>query len=199
MTSPYPSSLSPGLAPVASPRGPPTPGSTIAPTDRPALSTRTGGSHLHPGSSRWATSTSRAGSVYNFGSVAATSVHLHQANPEEFEKALEDFVERQVPDLEELLMEVVYGIDHAFDSGHSPVVTERKFQQRESPRLFSNNTLILESVQATLQNLLTATRHTGVAGIPISSPKSEEGTAPASQLAKLTQLAAQTMDVDVFQ
>jgi hypothetical protein len=37
-------------------------------------------------------------------------VHLHQANAEEFEKALEEFAERQLPDLEELLMEVVDGM-----------------------------------------------------------------------------------------
>jgi hypothetical protein len=51
--------------------------------------------------------------------------------------------------------------------------------------------LALSLVQATLQHLLSATRHTGVAGIPISSPKSENGTAPMSQLATLTQLATQ--------
>ncbi|KAI5453973.1 hypothetical protein NCC49_004968 [Naganishia albida] len=174
MTSPYPPILSPGQAAEASPRGPTSPTSTIAPTSRPALSTRTGGSHLHPGTSRRATST-RAGSVYNPGSVAATSVHAHQANPEEFEKALEEFVERQLPDLEKLLMEVVDGIDHAFETSHSPAVTERKYQQ----------------LQATLQHLLSTTRHTGVAGIPISSPKAAEDAAPTSQLAMLTQLAAQ--------
>jgi hypothetical protein len=42
--------------------------------------------------------------------VAATSVHLHQANPEDFEKALDEFVERQLPELERLLGEVVGGM-----------------------------------------------------------------------------------------
>lgn len=111
MASPLPSALAPGLAPSPTNR-PSTPGSTAAaPAYRPALSTRTGGSHLHPATStKWATSTSRAGSVYNVGSVAATSVHLHQANPEEFERALEEFAERQLPDLERLLVEVLEGM-----------------------------------------------------------------------------------------
>lgn len=76
----------------------------------------------------------------------------HQTNPEEFEKALEEFVQSQLPDLEKLLMEVVDGMyvrheshkgladglsfrgdsDHAFDPSHSPAVTERESLHRIS-------------------------------------------------------------------
>lgn len=104
MTSPYPTTNSPaGLSPGLGPTTPGTPVSTHG--VRATTSTR---SHLNPLSTRLAP-TSRAGSVLG-GSVAATSVHLHQANPEDFEKALDEFVERQLPELEKLLVEVVGGM-----------------------------------------------------------------------------------------
>jgi hypothetical protein len=105
MTSPYPTTnspagLSPGLAPT-------TPGTPVSAHGlRATTSTR---SHLNPALSTRLAPTSRAGSVLG-GSIAATSVHLHQANPEDFEKALDEFVERQLPELEKLLGEVVGGM-----------------------------------------------------------------------------------------
>lgn len=121
MTSPYPTTnspagLSPGLMQAVSPgiKGPATPGTPFSAYGlRPTTSTRLGGSsssHLNPALSTRLAPTSRAGSVLGAGSVAATSVHLHQANPEDFDKALDEFVERQLPDLERLLVEVVGGV-----------------------------------------------------------------------------------------
>ena len=120
MTSPYPAptspaGLSPGLAQTFSPgnKGPATPETPFSAHGlRPSASTRPGGSssHLNPALSTRMAPTSQAGSVRGPGSIAATSIHHQQANPEDFEKALDEFVKRQLPEFERLLAEVVGGM-----------------------------------------------------------------------------------------
>ncbi|GHJ84353.1 hypothetical protein NliqN6_0755 [Naganishia liquefaciens] len=193
MASPHPTTYSPaGLSPGlpqalgSSARGSATPGtpsihglpSTAA--TRPGVSSS---SHLKPASSaaiRIAPST-HAGSARGAGSVAATSVYPHSANPQDFEKALDEFVERQLPELERLLGDVVGGIDGAFDQRVSSASTERQFQQ----------------LQATLQHLITSTRQTGLAGIPIThdtlvTPATSQPARPAlSQIADRVERATE--------
>jgi hypothetical protein len=119
MTSPqsYTPSLTPGGF-VASPgiQSPSTPGYgsplpsllSSAKQQRPPVSTRIGGSHLNPALSVVKDSTaSRAGSGVGAGSVAPTSVYRQQVGAEDFDKALDDFVDRQVPELEVLLEQVL--------------------------------------------------------------------------------------------
>ncbi|KAJ9120649.1 hypothetical protein QFC22_002579 [Naganishia vaughanmartiniae] len=179
MTSPhsYTPSLSTGGL-VASPgiNSPSTPGfgspgtplSSTVKQPRPPASTRIGGSHLNPALSVVKASTaSRAGSGVAAGSVAATSVYQQQVSAEDFDKALDDFADRQVLELEVLLEQVLSGIDNAFDEGSSPAATELKFQQ----------------LQGTLQHLISTSRQSGIGGIPIALP-------PPS-----TQSAAQPQDI----
>ncbi|KAJ9112379.1 hypothetical protein QFC19_000800 [Naganishia cerealis] len=92
---------------------------------RPPATTRPGGSHLNPALSSVRPSTaSRAGSGVAAGSIAATSVYINQVSADDFDKALDDFTERQVPELEVLLEQVLKGIDNAFDENVSPAATE---------------------------------------------------------------------------
>ncbi|KAJ9105402.1 hypothetical protein QFC21_001772 [Naganishia friedmannii] len=187
----YTPSLSAGGL-VASPgiNSPSTPGSgspsaplvSFSKQQRAPASTRIGGSHLNPALSVVKASTaSRAGSGVAAGSVAATSVYRQQVSAEDFDKALDDFADRQVPELETLLEQVLHGIDTAFDEGSSPAATELKFQQ----------------LQATLQHLISASRQSGIGGIPIALPSNGiQSTAQTqnithAQLPTLSELAKQ--------